>query len=292
VIHRLWQHGWDRLAASDPSLTRLRLAVGAILGIAIAVPVIVLTGQPLTVILVGAIAAMMAAFTVNDPTPGRQAVTLLLGLLAGAIALTSASLGNVVPRLNSVVFVLLIFLAVYAQRFGPRGVALGSITFFLFFFAMFLGTTIAQVPALLFALTTGIAANALVRFVLLPRQPERELLRIRRAFRARLATVISAAAGYLASAGNDRSRRQLRKADARLHECVLLIEDTAEDVIGERAAGMLRRRAIEVELAVQWLSITIRRTCAEDLPSDTLADLVARLRRFRALIERDPAICR
>lgn len=288
MIRRLWQDGWDRLAASDPGLTRLRLAVAAILGIAITVPVIALTGQPLTVILIGAIAAMMAAFTVNDPTPGQQGVTLVFGVLAGATALTSASLGSVVPPLDSVVFVLLIFLAVYAQRFGPRGVALGSITFFLFFFAMFLGTTIAQVPALLFALTTGIAANALVRFVLLPRRPERELLRIRRAFRARLATVISAAAGYLAGAGGDRSRRQLRKADTRLHECVLLIEDTAEDVIGERAAGMLRRRAIEVELAVQWLSITIRRTCAEDLPPDTLADLVGRLRRFRALIERDP----
>ncbi|WP_091676397.1 FUSC family protein [Amycolatopsis marina] len=276
------------MAASDPGLVRLRVAASAVLGIAIAVAALLPTGQPLTIILVGAIAAMMAAFTVNDPTPVRQAVTLLLGLFAGAVSLTSASLGNDVPPLDGVIFVLLIFVAVYAQRFGPRGVALGSITFFLFFFAMFLGTTLAQVPALLLALAVGIAANALVRFLLLPRRPDRELLRIRRAFRARLAHVVSAAAGYLAAGGNEKSRKQLRKADARLHECVLLIEDTAEDVIGACAAGMLRRRAIEVELAVQWLSVTTRRTCADDLAPDTRADLLARLRRFRALIERDP----
>ncbi len=288
MIRGLLENALDRMAASDPGFVRLRVAASAVLGIAVAVAVLLPAGQPLTITLVGAIAAMMAAFTVNDPTPVGQALTLLLGLLAGAVSLTSASLGNDVPPLDGVIFVLLIFVAVYAQRFGPRGVALGSITFFLFFFAMFLGTSLAQVPALLAALAVGIAANALVRFLLLPRRPDRELLRIRRAFRARLATVISTSASYLSGGGNDRTRRQLRKADSRLHECVLLIEDTAEDVIGTRAAGMLRRRAIEVELAVQWLSITTRRTCVEELAPEIRTELVARLRRFRALIERDP----
>ncbi|WP_020673358.1 FUSC family protein [Amycolatopsis nigrescens] len=276
------------MIASDPGFVRLRLGLSAVLGIAIAVAALAPLGQPLTVILVGAIAAMMSAFTISDPTPGQQAVTLGLVLLAGAASLTLASVGSAAPPLDSVIFVLLIFVAVYAQRFGSRGIALGSASFFLFFFAMFLQTHLRQVPALLLALLIGVAANALVRFVLLPRRADAELLRIRRAFRARLGAVIRAAEGYLGNGGGDRARAQLRRANDRLHECVLLVEDTAADVVDNRAADLLRRRAIEVELAVQWLTITTQRTAAEPLTPEVTAELIGALQRFHSLIERDP----
>ncbi|GAB3484535.1 FUSC family protein [Amycolatopsis cihanbeyliensis] len=286
MIRRVFERGIDRLLASDPGLIRLRVAASAVLGIVLAVGALAPFGLPLPIMLIAAIGAMTAAFTVSDPTPGGQAVTLLLGLVAGSTALTAASLGAETPPLDGIVFVLLIFVAVYAQRFGPRGVALGSMTFFLFFFAMFLGTHLGQVPVLVVALATGLAANALVRFVLLRRRAERELLDVRRAFRARLGAVVRAAAAHLAGSG--RGPAQLRRADSRLHECVLMIEDTAEDVIDAAAAGLLRRRAIEVELAAQWLSVTARRTTSERLTAERRAELVAALRRLRSLIERDP----
>ncbi len=278
----------DRLAAADPGLVRLRLAGSAVLGIILAVAALLPTHVPLTVMLVGAIAAMMTAFTVNDPTPGGQAGTLVLALLTGAASITVASLGSAMPPLDSIVFVLLIFVAVYAQRFGARGTALGSIGFFLFFFPMFLQAHLAQVPQLLMALGVGVLANAVVRFVLLRHNPEAEFLRVRRAFRARLAAVVRATEAHLAVNGTERTRKQLRSALARLHECVLLIEDAAPDVVDARAADRLRRRAIEVELAVQWLTITVQRTCSDELTADVRDDLIARLARFRALMERDP----
>ncbi|MEV4146646.1 FUSC family protein [Amycolatopsis sp. NPDC049691] len=278
----------DRLAAADPGLVRLRLAGSAVLGIVLAVAALLPTHVPLTVMLVGAIAAMMTAFTVNDATPGGQAVTLVLAFLTGAASITVASLGSALPPMDSVVFVLLIFVAVYAQRFGARGTALGSIGFFLFFFPMFLQAHLAQVPQLLMALGVGVLANAAVRFVLLRHNAEAEFLRVRRAFRARLAAVVRATEAYLAVNGSDRTRKQLRHALARLHECVLLIEDAAPDVVDARAADRLRRRAIEVELAVQWLAITVQRTCSDELTADVRDDLIARLARFRALMERDP----
>src|SRR6185369_962854 len=111
---------------------------------------------------------------------------------------------------------------------------------------------------------------------------------VRRAFRARLAAVVRAAEAHLAVGGSERTRKQLRTALARLHECVLLIEDAAPDVVDARAADRLRRRAIEVELAVQWLAITVQRTCSDELAADVRDDLVARLARFRSLMERDP----
>lgn len=262
----------DRLRASDPGWSRSRRALSAVLGIAIAVAVLVPTGQPLTVVLVGAIGAMMAAFAISDPEPAGQAVSLLLVFVVGAAALTAASLGQGAPPLDGVVFVLLIFVAVYAQRFGPRGIALGSASFFLFFFAMFLQTRLAQVPTLLLALGVGLAANAVVRFVVLPRRAGRELLAVRRSFRTRLSASVAAAAGHLASGGSARSDKQLRRAGDRLHEAVLLIEDTIGDVFDDpKATALLRRRALEVELAAQWLAITTRRVCGDALtrPSAT-----------------------
>ena len=287
-MNHLRTAAFDRLVAADPGLVRLRLAGSAVLGIVLAVLALLPAHVPLTVTLVGAIAAMMTAFTVNDPTPGGQAVTLVLAFLTGAASITVASLGSALAPLDSIVFVLLIFVAVYAQRFGARGTALGSIAFFLFFFPMFLQAHVKQVPQLLMALGVGVLANAVVRFVLLRHNAAAEFLRVRRAFRARLGAVVRATEAYLAVNGSERTRKQLRSALARLHECVLLIEDAAPDVVDDRAADRLRRRAIEVELAVGWLAITVQRTCSDELTTDVRDDLIARLARFRALMERDP----
>ncbi|MGW4486325.1 FUSC family protein [Amycolatopsis sp. NPDC004368] len=278
----------DRLAAADPGLVRLRLAGSAVLGIILALLALQPLGFPLTTSLVAAIAAMMSAFTVNDPTSGGQAVTLCLAAVVGACSITLATIGAAYPPLDSIIFVLLIFVAVYVQRFGPRGTALGSMTFFLFFFPMFLQAHLTQAPQLLIAMVAGIAANALVRFVLLRRNAESEFIRIRRAFRARVAAAVRATEAYIASAGSDRSNRQTRTALARLHESVLLIEDNAPDVVDARNADLLRRRAIEVELAVQWLTITVQRTFTHPMPEGVADDLVARLAKFRSLMERDP----
>ncbi|WP_329061445.1 FUSC family protein [Amycolatopsis sp. NBC_01480] len=278
----------DRLAAADPGFIRLRLAGSAVLGIVIAILALQPLGYPLTISLVAAISAMMSAFSVNDPTSGGQAVTLGLAALVGASSITLASVGAAYPPLDSIIFVLLIFIAVYVQRFGPRGTALGSMMFFLFFFPMFLQAHLSQVPQLLIAMLIGLASNALVRFVLLRRNAESEFIRIRRAFRARVAAAIRATEAYITAAGGDRADRQIRTALARLHESVLLIEDNAPDVVDERKADQLRRRAIEVELAVQWLTITVQRTCSESLHTGVAEDLLGRLAKFRSLMERDP----
>jgi uncharacterized membrane protein YccC len=284
----MWDRLRDRLVAADPGLIRLRLAGLAVLGIVVAI--VVLTGfhRPLPTIMVAAIAAMQSAFTVNDRTPRAQAVTLVLGFCSGAASMTLAAFGAAAPPLDSILFVVLIFLAVYAQRFAPRGNALGALAFFMFFFAMFLQIRPAQLPQYLVGLAVGICANAFIRFVVLRRRPERELVRIRKAFRARLAAVARAAAAYLASGGTQRRRAALRRADSRLHEAVLMIEDAISDVLDPPASDLLRRRAIEVELAAQWLSITARRTNTEKLSDEVRNELVGSLLRFESLIEDDP----
>ncbi|WP_243770303.1 FUSC family protein [Amycolatopsis acidicola] len=285
---RMWDRLRDRLVAADPGLIRLRLAGLAVGGIGISILVIAGLGRPIPTIMVAGIAAMQAAFNVNDRTPGKQAVTLVLAFCSGALSMTVAAFGSTAPPLDSILFVVLIFFAVYAQRFAPRGNALGALAFFMFFFAMFLQLKPAQLPTFLESLAIGLAANAVMRFVILRRRPERELVRVRRAFRARLAAVARGAAAYLASGGSDRRRAQLLRADSRLHEAVLMIEDAIEDVLEPPSSELLRRRAIEVELAAQWLSLTTRRTNMEKLSDETRDELVGNLLRFESLIENDP----
>lgn len=278
----------DRLIALDPGYIGFRGALSVVLSLTLAVLVLLPFGLPLTTVMVGAIGAMLSAFGVNDPQPRDQAITLALGAVTGSVSLTVASLGNAMNPLNSIVFVLLIFVAVYAQRFGPRGTALGSVGFFLFFFAMFLRTGLPDVPLLLAAFATGVSSNAVVRFLLLRRRPERELLHLRVTFRARLGAVVKAAAAYLAAGGADQDPKTLRRAHDRMHDCVLLIDDVAGDVMDPRSAVLLRRRAIEVELAVQALSGTVWRTAIRPLAPAVRRALVRDLYRLHSLIERDP----
>ncbi|HVW43179.1 MAG TPA: FUSC family protein [Amycolatopsis sp.] len=291
MIERLttaWERTRDRLVGADPGLVRLRLAALAVCGILIAILVLGSLGRPIPMILVAAIGAMQCAFTVNDRTPRAQAITLVLAFCAGAASLTVASFGTSRPPLDSVLFIVLIFFVVYAQRFAPRGTALGSLSFFMFFFAMFLQIHSSQLPQYLLALAIGICSHALARFVVLRRRPEHELVRVRRAFRARLGGLARDAAAYLASGGTDRRRRALRRTEARLHEAVLMVDDTIGEVLDPPASELLRRRAIEVELAAQWLSITTRRTDTEELPEDVRDELIGSLLRFESLIEHDP----
>ena len=279
----------ERLVAADPGLVRLRLAGIAVGGIALAIVVLALLGRPVPNMMVASIAAMNAAFNVNDKTHRGQAITLVLVLLCGSASLTAAAFGATAPPLDNILFVLLIFLAVYAQRFAPRGTAMGALSFFMFFVAMFLGIHPGQLPQYLAALAVGLASNAVMRFVVLRRRPEAELLRARRAFRARISAVVRAAAACLDSGGSERRITQLRKADTRLHEAVLMIEDTIGDQFDETGTQLLRRRLLAVELACQWLAITVRRAIEDpaELSDAVRDDLVATLLRLDSLIERD-----
>ncbi|GAB3572326.1 FUSC family protein [Amycolatopsis endophytica] len=285
---RLVKVAQERLVAADPGLVRLRLAGIAVGGILLSMVVLLLLGRPIPTIMVASIAAMNAAFNINDKTTKDQAITLVLVMVCGAAALTVAAYGSTAPPLDSILFVLLIFVAVYAQRFAPRGTAMGALSFFMFFFAMFLAIRPAQLPEYILALAVGLAANAVMRFVVLRRRPEGELLRARRAFRARISAVVRAAAASLASGGSEWRITQLRKADTRLHEAVLMIEDTIGDQFDETGMQLLRRRLLAVELACQWLAITVRRAIEEaDLPGEVRDDLVASMLRLDSLIESD-----
>ncbi|WP_375481708.1 FUSC family protein [uncultured Jatrophihabitans sp.] len=251
----------DRLAGADPGLGQLRTAGQAVLGILVAVGLVYgfvrLTGAlqlpagagPAAVvsatnhalliveILVGGIVAMMAGFAVNDATPAQQLVsTLILPFpLLGAMA-TGLALGAY--RIPSLVFlVVLMTLAVYVRRWGPRGFASGLVAFNGGFLGFFLHRelTVSDLGWLAADVGLGIVASLLIRFVVLRTDHEGTLDRMRRSWRARAHRLLELSAQAVAAAptghrsppgprdvrrDEDRIRRQL----VRFNESTLIVD--------------------------------------------------------------------
>ena len=189
----------DRVAASDPGLLRLTAGLRTAGAIALAVAVLALLGTDVTHLVAGALAAMVATFAIREKQRGQQALTLALGLPVALASMTLAAVlhSNVVA--GDVFFVVLIFCAVYGRRFGDRGTALGLIGFQIYFVSLFVGATVSGLPELYGAVALAFGCSALVRFAIVPETPTGVLERLRKAFRARLAQLLSAQIELLAA---------------------------------------------------------------------------------------------
>jgi hypothetical protein len=269
---RLWGANWlDRLVASDPGLNRLTSAARAVGGVATALGVeyvvALLTGQPALVpMMLGAVVAMMAAFGVSDATRGGQAVTLLslpLFMFAGmglAIAVDRFRLASLL------VFVVVMFAAVFIRRFGPRYFIGGMIAFMGYFFALFLGLTLPALPAVVLAVLVAVAWSMVLSLVLFPVHNDRVLRRMLHAFEARARAVGDAAAGLLAApdSGGERAVRALARLHGRsvqVNEAALIIDGqlgTPGAVVDDAAADATRHALFDGELAAAEIAETVR----------------------------------
>ncbi|QTD96295.1 FUSC family protein [Streptomyces cyanogenus] len=251
---------WDRLAASDPGLLRLTAGLRTVTAIALTLAVLAALRVPVSQLVAGAMAAMVATFAIREKQRGPQAVTLALGL---PVALASVSLGALLNQrvvAGDLFFVVLIFCAVYGRRFGDRGTALGLIGFQVYFLSLFVGATASALLPLYGVICVAFGCSAAARFVLLPQTPAGTLDRLRRAFRARLAQLIATQAELL-DAGPDEAEKlleDLRTGTARLHETALLIQGRLEDGTSDPAvARLLQRRIADAEIAAERLGLLL-----------------------------------
>lgn len=150
--------------APDPGLLRLRISLRAVAGIGLAVAAVELSGLSLPASVTGGLAALVALFTVGDLTVRRQAVTTALLPAVGLPVLALATTLHDLPLLRDAAFLAVVFLGVYARRFGPRGNALGIFAFMMFFATQFLQATPGQLPELSAAVLMALAVSSLVRF--------------------------------------------------------------------------------------------------------------------------------
>ena len=105
--------------------------------------------------LLGALITMVSARSVNEPDPRRQRITMALLPLPTALSITAAALVTPHPVIGDVLFVVVVFVAVYVRRFGPRGTALGMVTFMSYFFSLYLRAKFAELPWLIGATLVG-----------------------------------------------------------------------------------------------------------------------------------------
>ncbi|MFE0649481.1 FUSC family protein [Streptomyces sp. NPDC059534] len=150
--------------APDPGLVRLRVSLRAVLAIALAVALAELFGLSLVASITAGLAALLALFTVGDPTVRRQAVTTALLPTVGFPVLALATFLHDAPLARDTAWLLVVFAGVYARRWGPRGHALGIFAFMQFFVTQFLHALPAQLPELYAAVALALLAAGAVRF--------------------------------------------------------------------------------------------------------------------------------
>jgi len=250
----------DLVAASDPGLLRLAAGLRTVGAIALTLAVLGLLGADVRHLVGGAIAAMVATFAIREKQRTQQAVTLALGLPVALASLTLAAVLHSRVVAGDVFFVALIFCAVYARRFGDRGTALGLMGFQVYFMSLFVGATVSTLPRLYGVVAVAFASSALVRFVLVPETPAGILERLRDAFRARLAQLVSAQLELLDAGPEeiDKALQDVRDGTARLHETAMMIQGRLEDgTDDETMARLVQRRVADAEIAAERLGLLL-----------------------------------
>jgi Fusaric acid resistance protein-like len=285
-------HNW--LIGSDPGLLRLRMAVRTTAALACSLVVLSLltkaTGQPLTVALLGVVITMIAARSVNEPDPRQQRITMALVPLPGALSITAATLLAAHPITADVVFVAVVFVAVYVRRFGARGRALGMVAFMSYFITLYLRASLSELPWLIVAVVVGTVCTFVISSYVLPDQPERVLRSTIRALRARMAIVIDTTAEAVRTGRLDeRRRRYMRARTLRLNETALMVQDQIEDDANPAmlyrgvSAEQLSPWLFDAELAIEWVATAGRRAAVlatehpSAIPATTRAELVTAL---------------
>ncbi|MCV7233453.1 FUSC family protein [Mycobacterium branderi] len=282
------------MIGSDPGALRLRMAIRTTAALACALAILFLltkaTGQPVTVALLGVLITMVAARSVNEPDPRQQKITMALLPLPAAAAISAGALLAPHKLVSDIVFVVIVFAAVYIRRFGPRGRALGMVMFMAYFFTLFLRATTAELPWLIGAVLVGTLCSFVFGTYVLPDRPERVLSASLRALRARMAIVVDTTAEALKTGRLDeRRRRRLRARIARLNETALMVQSQLEDkvnpatlpgVTGEQLALWL----FDAELTVERVATAGARAAAADIPAADRAELAAALTQLASAI--------
>lgn len=259
------------LTGVDPGLARLRLAAIATAAMALAAGIMsvlrALTGISVTVVIFAAVLAMISNLAVNEPQLDRRRVTTVAMALPAAVSVLVGTLLVPYRVIADVVFVVVIMIAVYVRRFGPRGFALGMAAFMPYFFTQFLHATASELDWLLTAtaigIGIGIGSTLLLGCWLLAEQPERTLARLVQAFRARVYALIEAVADVLVATRSqpgvvERALHDLRRRRTRLNETALQVTERLEH--GEQLArNELGLWILDVELAAERLAVATRR---------------------------------
>ncbi|MFD8417158.1 FUSC family protein [Streptomyces sp. NPDC059650] len=271
----------DRFLASDPGLIRILSALSTVCAVLLTLGVIAALDAPVPILVTGALTAMVSTAAVTEPRPRDQALTLAMGVPVALAVMAAGSTLAPYRVVADVVFVLLIFAAIYIRRLGPRATTLGIFAFQLFFVTQFVETRVEQLPQLSLAVLAAFGSSALVRFAVLRSPPGRTLERLQRTFGLRLALVLDALIEVVQGGPEvpraERAVDDLRRYTARLHTAALMIHNQlGAGTTDQRTASAIQRRVAEAETAVERLAILALRVLWPGADIDTLTRHLAK----------------
>lgn len=280
----------DRFFASDHGLLRLRFAARAVLSVALAAGGSLACGLPANSLLLGCVAGMVCSTSMRTDGPLQRLVNIVLFAPAMGVSLTLAALLHPYRVLGDVVFLVVMFIAVYLRRFGQLGFSLGMGGFMAYFFALYLHATPAQLPTMYLAVTIGVTSCALMALVVFRDTPASTLRRTTLSIRAQLARLVDELIRLLEDdeplADVTELPRAVARQATRLHETNLQIEDNA-DLLGLHPRW--QRQLIDAELSADRLARSTVRALGDDLGAQARAELAADLRGLHRFVDRDPS---
>jgi uncharacterized membrane protein YgaE (UPF0421/DUF939 family) len=254
----------DRFVASDPERARLRAAVRAWLTAAIGAAILLgiahLLQQPAKLALIGVVVPLMSAVAVQDPTPAQQRITMLLLPLVAAPAAWLGAWLHDAPLAAGVVFLIVIVAGFEGRRFGPRGVALGTIAYLAYFYALLLKPDPDSGFVVAGFLVVGTTIAYGVR-LLTPDRPDRVLRQQLRALRARMALLLRALLRSVDASDHQRAAARVQRQVEALNAQSLALDTRLAQLAGHDdegdAVAVLRDRLLHDELAAESLASAV-----------------------------------
>ena len=254
--------------ASDPGLSRLRMAASAAICVAVALAVefglALVTGATgmsvIVFMLFGGLLGMIGSNALaghkvwaNVRTAAFFPVALGVGLLAGIAVSWSLPV-------TLAVFVVVMFVAVYIRRFGPDFFFYGLLIWMGFFLSAFIHATIAEFLPMMLAIVVATALVLLLCVTVFRPNPRRTLARIFRSMDARSRNLAHACVLLLEAdpSGNDAvsAQRRIVRARAQVRDAALMSDGWAAHAPALPpgwSAPALRRRLLDTQLSLDRL---------------------------------------
>jgi uncharacterized membrane protein YccC len=269
------------LVDSDPGRLRLRSAAATTLSLVLAVLALLAftraAHQPITVAMLGTIVAMQSSAAVKDRHQHSRVITTLLLFFPAVGAVALAAFLAPFGKVADVGFIAVLFAAVWVRRFGPRGNALGMVTFISYFFALFIRASPGQIPVLAVAVAVGLGASLFVRILILPDRPRAEVLRLVRALRAASTSVLEVATNR-----GDYDLAAFRRRLDRLGETALMIDDWIDRHDAAQSLSLtsedLALRVFDAQIATEQVATLIWALDPDEAWPSELQDAVTSLR--------------
>lgn len=271
----------DWIVAADPGLNQFRMGaracITAVISSLLLLEIARLLHRPVKVALIGVVIAIAAAALVSDPEPKQQKITILLVPVVASAAATLGVVTAPIGWLGKIIFVLVIFTAVFVRRFGTTYLTLGFVMFLSYFFSLYFHARFTQVPWMVEAIGIATAIGFAVRAWLIRDRPDRILDETIAAFHARLRLWLGFLAGVVLRPrpGKDDDLRGIQKQGAKLNRAALALESQAG------SAGDWRAAVFSTELAAQMLADSVRGIATSDADSSqrkAVAELLWTLR--------------